>query len=318
MSEDPDEEREPEAADQPGVIANVAVLDLTAMRSREELAQIKSISRVANVIVPESLAGALAAIPMRKVANILAVPDGARVNAHVGALTMDGAALAAATDTPTVLLLTGALVITSPVERVGFHDILTVGVVVAPEGSEAALTPVLRRVVGRVAYYPWVAGQKVRVFQGDTRVKGDVLANAGGSPDDIAIAAGTLLVTSPPPALGFRQLVVVGTLVAPEESEVVLSPALNVVGNAVWYTAPPRLFTGRDRFSEAFFELLDGPVTLVLNGDFVLERDVSAQTLKEHVATIALNGMLRAPASLVPLLQVLAVHKQGVIQALDE
>ena len=317
MSEEPEEGREADAAEQPGVIRNVAVLDLTTMRSREELAGIKSIRNVANVIVPESLAGQLAAIPMRNVANVLPVPDGARVNAHVGALILDGAALAAATDIPTVLLLTGALVITSPVERVGFHDIVTVGAVVAPAGSEAALTPVLRRVVGRVAYYPWAEGQQVRVFQGDTRVKGDVLANPGGSSNDIAIAAGTLLVTSPVPALGFRQVMVVGTLLAPEESEVVLSPALNVVGDAIWYTAPPRLFTGKDRFAEAFFELLDGPVTLVLNGDFELAHDVSAEVVKERVAAIALNGVLRAPASLVPLLQVLAVHKQGVIKTLD-
>src|SRR5215467_371424 len=135
------------------------------------LARLKSIRNVANIVVPESLAGALAAIPMKNVANVVPVPDGAVVNAHVGALTMDGAALAAHGERPTVLLVTGALVITSPVQRVGIHSILTVGAVVAPEGSEAALTPALRRTVGRVAYYPWVEGQAVRVFQGDTRVK---------------------------------------------------------------------------------------------------------------------------------------------------
>jgi hypothetical protein len=304
--------------DQPGVVANVAVLDLSTMKSAEELARIKRIRNVANVIVPESLAGALAAIPMRNVANVVPVPDGARVNAHVGALTLDGAALAAEGDAPTVLLLTGALVVTSPVERVGLHSILTVGAVVAPEGSEAALTPVLRRTVGRVAYYPWVEGQAVRVFQGDTRVKGEVLANPGGGPDDIAIVAGTLLVTGPVPKLGFRRIVVVGTLVAPEDTELVLSPALTLVGDAVWYTAPPRVFSGADRFTAGFFELIDEPITLVLNGAFQFDPDVPPQLVKERVATIALNGAIKASRELVPMLQHLTVQKQGVIGFLEE
>jgi hypothetical protein len=304
--------------DEPGVVANVALLDLSAMKSAEELARIKSIRNVANVIVPESLAGTLAAIPMRNVANVLPVPDGARVNAHVGALTMDGAALAAEGDAPTVLLLTGALVVTSPVERVGLHSILTVGAVVAPEGSEAALTPVLRRTVGRVAYYPWVEGQTVRVFQGDIRMKGEVLANPGGGPDDIAIVAGTLVVSGTVPNVGFRRIVVVGTLVAPEDTELVLSPALTLVGDAVWYTAPPRVFSGADHFTAGFFELIDEPITLVLNGAFRFDPDVPPQLVKERVATIALNGAIKASRELVPVLQHLTVQKQGVIGVLDE
>jgi hypothetical protein len=300
-----------------GAVENVALLDLSTMRSAEELSRITSISNVANVIVPESLAGALAAIPMKNVANVVPVPDGARVNAHVGALTMDGAALAAPGDAPTVLLLTGALVITSPVERVGLHSILTVGAVVAPEGSQAALTPALRRTVGGVAYYPWKEGQEVRVFQGDTRVKGDVLANPGGGPDDIAVVAGAMVVTSPVPAVGFRRIVVVGALLAPEESQLVLTPALTIVGGVVWYTAPPRIFNGKERFSAGFFELLDEPVTLVLNGKYEFDPDVPVDVVKAKVAAIVLNGKIEAAPSLVPLLQVLAVQKNGTIGTLD-
>lgn len=305
-------------SDEAGVVENVALLDLSTMRSEEELSRIRSIRNVANVIVPESLAGALAAIPMRNVANVVPVPDGARVNAHVGALTMDGAALAAQTDAPTVLLLTGALVITSPVERVGLHSIIAVGSVVAPEGSEAALTPVLRRLVGRSAYYPWVDGQTVRVFQGDTRIRGELLANPGGSADDVVIVAGSLVVTGPVPAVGYRRVVVVGTLVAPEETQLALAPGLILVGEAVWYTAPPRIFNGADHLSAGFFELLDEPVTLVLNGAVEFDPDVTPQLLKERVAAIALNGAIKAPPSLVPMLQVLTVQKNGVIATLDE
>ena len=304
-------------SDLAGVVENVAVLDLSTMKSAEELSRITSLTNVANVIVPESLAGALAAIPMQNVANVVPVPDGARVNAHVGTLTMDGPALAAQGDAPTVLLLTGALVITSPVERVALHSILTVGGVVAPEGSQAALTPALRRTVGGVVYYPWVEGQDVRVFQGDSRVKGDILANPGGSGDDVAIVAGAMVVTSPVQAVGFRRIVVVGALLAPEESQLVLAPALTVVGSAIWYTAPPRIFNGKERFSAGFFELLDEPVTLVLSGKFEFDPDISVAAVKAKVAAIVLNGKIQAAPSLVPLLQVLAVQKNGTIGTLD-
>jgi hypothetical protein len=171
--------------------------------------------------------------------------------------------------------------------------------------------------VGRAVYYPYSEGQEVKVFQGDTRLRGEALANPGGSPDDIAIFAGTLIVTSPVREIGFRRMVVVGTVVAPEESELTLGPVLTIVGGAVWYSAPPRLFNGDDRFGAAFFELLDGPVTLVLNGSFEIEADVSVQLLKERVAMIALHGVLKAPRGLVPILQVLAVQKDGVIESLD-
>lgn len=306
--------------DQPlaGEIKNVAQLDLTTMKTPEDLARITSIRNVANILVPESLGGALAAIPMRNVAHITPVPDGVRLNAHTGVVTMDGAALAAGGEERTMLLVTGALVVTGPVERVGFSDIVVIGVLVTPEGSQAALAPVLRRAIGTVAYYPWAEGQAVRVLQGDTRLRGEMLANANGSPDDILLVAGNLLLTGDVPSVGYRRVVVVGELMAPEDAQPVLAPALHMVGTSVWYTAPPRLFTGSDRFGRAFFELLGDPVTLVLNGAFELERDVTVDVVREHVAQIVLNGALKAPASVVPVLQVLAVQKNGVIEPLDE
>ena len=45
-------------------------------------------------------------------------------------------------------------------------------------------------------------------------------------------------------------------------------------GEIVRYTAPPRVFEGKDTFYGAFFELLDEPVTLVLRGKFVFDDDV--------------------------------------------
>jgi hypothetical protein len=300
-----------------GTIRNVALLDLTTM-TPEALARVESISNVATVILPRSLSEAFASIPQRNIANVVPVPDGARLSVHTGVVTMDGASLAAGGDEQTALVVTGALVVTSPIDRVGFGDIVVIGALVAPEGSQAALAGALRRVVGSTAHYRWVEGQTVKVLQGEMRVRGDFLANANGNPDDVVLAAGALVVTSPVPSVGFREIVVVGSLLAPEESEAVLSPALTIVGNVFWYAAPPRLFNGADRFGAAFFELLDGPVTLVLNGSFELEPDVPREIVRERVAAIVLNGTLRASADLVPLLQVLTVQKQGVIETAGE
>ena len=78
-----------------GEITDVALLDLTPMTSAEDLAGITRISDVAIVLVPQSLMGAAAAIPMDDVAMVVPVPDGVEVRSHTGALVMGGEALAA-------------------------------------------------------------------------------------------------------------------------------------------------------------------------------------------------------------------------------
>ena len=300
-----------------GVIEGVSILDLTTYTA-EALARIRRISGVALVLVPESLAGQLGAIPMSGVASVVPVPDGARARIHTGVMTMDGGAFAGPGTEKDVLVMTGVLVITSPVERVAFARAVTTGVILAPRGSEAALAAGLSHVTGVVSYYDYAEGQKVRVFQGQTRLRGETLANAGGQASDIAIVAGQLVLTSPVATLGYQQVVVAGQLAAPEESMDSLEPALHVVGQVVWYSGTARAFAGQERFDRGFFELLDEPITLVLSGAFDIGPDVPPELVREKVRAIALSGALRAPRAVVPVLQLLATQKQGVIKALDE
>jgi hypothetical protein len=300
-----------------GVIEGVAVLDLTA-HSAESIARIKRIVGVALVLVPESLAGELAGIPMQGVARVLAVPDGGRARLHTGVVTMPGSALAAPGAENDFLVMTGVMVLTSPIQEVTYRGIVATGVLLAPRGSEAALAARLTAATGTTGYYDYAEGQTVKVFQGQTRLRGEALANRGGQPSDIAIVAGQLVVTTPATSVGFQQIVVAGQLAAPEASVDALEPLLTVVGQVAWYTGAARAFAGSDRFGRAFLELLPEPLTLVLSGAFTFERDVPAELLREKVAGIVLSGALKGPRELVPMLQLLTIEKQGVIGVLDE
>ena len=96
------------------VLSDQPVADFSHLTAPEQLAAIGRIENVALVIVPESLAAAYAAIPSSHVAATIYVPDGANVRVHTGALVAGGDGLGAEGD---VLIVTGILLITSPVTR---------------------------------------------------------------------------------------------------------------------------------------------------------------------------------------------------------
>ena len=82
--------------------------------------------------------------------------------------------------------------------------------------------------------------------------------------------------------------------------------------------APPRVFDGKETFYGAFFELLDEPITLVLDGTFRFDEDVSPEVLRQKVREIVFDGKLIAPRRLVPMLQLLATQRDGRIISADD
>jgi hypothetical protein len=296
-----------------GAIKGVPLLDLTGVRSPEELAEIASIDKVALILVPESLAGALARIPTSRVASIVPVPDGADVQVHTGSVIMGGEALASPRGDNAVLIVTGALVLSSPVREVTFRQVVVTGMVLAPYGSEAALGAGLTRVTGSVQYYRHVEGQRFRSFTGQTQLSGETLQNAGGDPADILFLAGQTVVTGPVPAVGFQHVVAAGQLLAPREAEAELAPVLTVEGQLVWYPGRPRFFMGEDHFARDFLELLDEPLSIALVGRFTIDEDVSPDLLRTKIANIILVGAISAPRSVVGVLQLLTTDKHGTI-----
>ena len=296
-----------------GRVKNVAVLDLTSMSSPDDLAEISSIEKVALVLVPDSLAGALARIPMSSVASVVPVPDGADVKVHTGAVVMGGEALAQPGGDNVVLVVTGTLALSSPVQDVRFRQVIVTGMVLAPYGSEAALGAGLSRVTGSVQYYRHVEGQRFKTLAGQTQLSGQSLANAGGDPSDILFISGQTIVTGPVTEVGYQRIVAAGQLLAPRDSEAVLAPALTIEGQLVWYSGHPRFFVGKEHFSRDFFGLIDEPLSLALVGRFTFDEGVPATLLREKVSDITLVGTIIAPESLVGVLQLLTTEKHGSI-----
>jgi hypothetical protein len=296
-----------------GVIRDVPLLDLTPLTSAEDLAGITLLSDVAIVLVPESLMPAVVAIPMEDVAMVVPVPDGVEVRTHTGALVMGGDALAGPDTGNAMLIVTGTLILTSPVPRVTYRQIIVTGLVLAPHGSESALGAGLTRVTGSVDYYPLAKGQDVKVSTGQLRAGGEVLANPAGGPDDILVVAGQLIVTGTVTEVGYRRVVVAGQMLAPQDSQAVLGPALIVKGQLLWYAGQPRFFLGKERFGRSFFELVDQPLTLALVGRFEIDPDVPAELLRQKVAEVTLLGRLIAPKELIGVLQLLTTEKLGEI-----
>ena len=145
-----------------GVIEDVALLDLTPMTSPEDLAGVTRISDVAIMLVPESLMPAAAAIPMDDVAMVVPVPDGVEVRSHTGTLVLGGEGLAGPEVENAALIVTGTLILTSPVQRVDYRKVIVMGLVLAPIGSESALGAGLTRVTGSVDFYPWTEAQDIK------------------------------------------------------------------------------------------------------------------------------------------------------------
>jgi hypothetical protein len=301
-------------------IRDVALLDLTGAGAAHALEGVSAIRDVATILVPESLMARLSSISLRDVAATVPVPDGKRVKVMTGQIVLSGEALAGSEDGPDeVLVIIGQLVVTSPIERMGYHQVIAIGQVLAPAGSETGLGAGLARMTGQIRYYPYTQGAAVRVLTGMTRLSGADLANPTGQATDILISVGQLVVSGPVDTLGYQHVVALGHVLIPREAEPVFAGRVTTLGGeVVAYTAPPRVFDGKDTFYGAFFELLDDPVTLVLHGKFTFNADVAPDVLKQKVAAIVLSGKIIAPHSLVPLLQVLTIARTGKITTEDD
>lgn len=295
-------------------IRNVALLDLTGAEAATALDGVTRISNVATILAPESLLARLSSIPMENVAATVPVPEGTRTRVFSGQITLGGDALAGSdADHHEVLVAAGQLILTSPVTRVGYTDLILLGQVIAPTGSETALGAVSRRLSGQVLYYPYVEGATVRPLLAGT-ISGEALANIAGQPTDILLSVGNLVVTSPARRLGYQHVAVTGNVVVPKDTDSeILSRLIPLSGQVVSYSAPPRVFDGKDHFSADFFELLDEPITLVLDGKFSFDQDIPRELLLQKLAALVFDGKIRAPRHLVPVLQARSIARDGKI-----
>ncbi len=137
------------------------------------------------------------------------------------------------------------LIVTSPVARVTYRQVIVIGLVLAPHGSESALGAGLTRVTGSLDYYPYVEGQEVKVSTGQLRASGEVLANPTGGPDDILVVAGQLIVTGPVAKVGYRRVVGGRPGARPPGQPAGARARRHREGQLVWYTRQPRFLVGK-------------------------------------------------------------------------
>lgn len=153
-----------------GHIRDVGMLNLLSAKTAEDLDGIVSIRDVGVVVIPEHLATVLAKVPMQDIGAVVPVPVGDNISFMGGQCVLSGDAIGQG-NADTLLFVAGQLIITSAVTQVGFKNISVAGQIIAPRGSEGALTPKLGQVMGQTLYYP--AG--ARLMMGDGEVTNEFL-----------------------------------------------------------------------------------------------------------------------------------------------
>lgn len=294
------------------VVGHTPVLDLSGLTGPDDLAGIAAIEKVATVVVPRSLAAAYTAIPVSKVANTVFVPDGANVRVHTGTLSLDGDGLGGEHD---VLIVTGMLIVTSPVTGTLPALIHVTGSVLAPRGSESKIGRVLEG-TGSLIQYRWAEDQDITVLGGQLRISGATLANALGAGHDVLILAGQAVVTGDVSEVGYRQIVAAGQAAFPESAREAVEPRLVTQGQLGWYrTGSPRVFLDDTTLTAEFLQLLDDKISLVVFGDLTVAEDVTGDLLRATVGDMVLFGDVIAPASVLPVVQFLATDAYGSIRS---
>lgn len=298
-----------------GVIRQRGVLDLSRFTSADDLADIRGIDQIGVAIVPDSLAVPFSRIPSTHVGSVIYVPSGANVRVHTGALVLGGDGLGSADD---VLVVVGAMLITSPVTGAVPRAIHVIGSILAPKGSEAVLGPALGDGTGAVYYFTYHEGQDIKVSGGQVKMSGATFANPAGQPDDILVVAGQIVVTGPVTKVGFAKVIVGGQFVGPAASQDVLEPWLEAQGQIAWYRGDnPWVVMDSMELGPDFFRLLNEPISLVVMDTLTIQPGVTEDAVREKVVGITLFDDIVAPPELVSVLQALTTDALGSIRAAD-
>lgn len=303
------------------VIENVGLLDWRAFTDKSDLEGIAALRNVGTVLVPESLMSAVSALPMVNVGAILPLPTGVKVSMQAGQNRYSGEAIADGAE-DTILVIMGQMLITSPVTKVGFKEIRVMGQLVAPRGSEAALSGKLASMLGQAIYYPWLGeGVELRTVTGDERIGREYLEVLPGPIVLLAVGDITFEEGISPELLRSKMpaMVLVGDIMAPRE----LLPTIQALasertGDLVGYPKGARFYSGSDTLVAEDFEYLADGTAMVITGELTLAEGVTAAVVKPKVKEIVLTGTLKAPRALLPLLRSLISEKRGDLVAIED
>lgn len=135
-------------------LENMGVLDLSGKKS-SDLSGISLIQNIGVILAPHSLTDALLHIPQRNIGTTVMLPDTqAKIKILSGQLTLSGEVFANNSgSSDEILVIVGQVIITSPIEKVGYNEVIVAGQLIAHKKNEAALTSALSRMSGQIAYY---------------------------------------------------------------------------------------------------------------------------------------------------------------------
>jgi hypothetical protein len=136
--------------------------------------------------------------------------------------------------------------------------------------------------------------------------------------DTVLMIVGQALITDTIPSIGFKEVRIVGQLLAPRDSQSVLSGKLTQLTGQILYIPPKsRLFMGNESINREFLELLSEPTPFVVMGNLTFEKDVTKDLVKEKIPEIVLMGNISAPLELATLVNVITVEKMGKIETYE-
>ena len=152
------------------------------------------------------------------------------------------------------------------------------------------------------------------IASGQIRMTGEALA--AGPSETILVVIGQFMVSSIPKEVGYKEIRVIGQLMAPRGSESVLAAKLTQVnGQTIYLPENARMVFGDERIGRQFLSYLDDRTAFVVFGNLAFESDVDADSVREKVGELVVLGDVEGPKELVPLLQVLARERYGNIRA---
>ena len=115
-------------------------------------------------MVPEKLMADFMKLSINNLGSIIPVPEGVRVELHSRPMFAGGEYLSWGSD-DVMLVVSGALFVTSPVERVGYREIRIDGPMYVPKGSEGPIRAKLRDLRGPSFSYRYPPGARLIISE---------------------------------------------------------------------------------------------------------------------------------------------------------
>lgn len=153
----------------PGGIGGIGLLDLTSVRSLDDLTGMGRIGGVGVALVPESLLVDFTRLSIEGIGSVVPIPisDRGEVRIRNGLIELDAEALATGTGNPEdSLVVVGSCVITGAVEAVAYRRLIVVGQLVAPAACRRVVEAAVAALVGQALYYR----EPCRLILTDTRL----------------------------------------------------------------------------------------------------------------------------------------------------